>query len=145
MYQLKKSWNYLKQNETKNKTPNFPLGLGTLIFAIFFLWSIKPSIYKGYPHSRRNQEAPFPLLMVPRWLSGHLGAIPTATWWPSYTPQGESCMDRPDTWTVMVTWLPSMTLRSERPCRKMGATGLLGVGGRRCSLSPSLFFSVWWK
>lgn len=86
-----------------------------------------------------------PLLMVPRWFSGHLGAIPIATWSPSHTPRGESGMDRPDTWTVMVTWLPSMTLRSERPCRKMGATGLLGAGGGRCSLSPLLFFSVLWE
>lgn len=43
----------------------------------------------------------------------------------------------------MVTWLPSMTLRSERPCRKRGAAGLLGAVGRRYSLLPLLFFSVW--
>lgn len=43
----------------------------------------------------------------------------------------------------MVTWLPSITRRSERPCRKTGAAGLVGARGRR-PLFPSLFFSVWY-
>lgn len=57
-------------------------------------------------------------------------------------PRGEKYRDRPDSWTVMVTWLPSMTLRSERPCRNVGATGLLGDAGRKYLPFPSLFFSV---
>ena len=75
--------------------------------------------------------------------AGYRGAIPMLQPCPfSCMPRGER-RGRPDTWTVMVTWLPSMTWRSERPCRKRGATGLLGAAGRRYSLFSSFFFSVW--
>lgn len=117
-----------------------------------FPWTTQLSIQKILPRKAERRptslgpRSDFPMLIFwrIRALSGMSGSdamLPPSLF--SCLPRGEGCRNRPDTWTVMVTWLPSMTLRSERPCRKMGAMGLLGAAGRRYSLFPSLFFSVW--
>lgn len=48
----------------------------------------------------------------------------------------------PATSTVMVTWLPSITLRSLRPFRKTGAVGLLGSTAGAALVLLTLGFSA---